>query len=378
MKLPSARTALALTAAATLLTGPVFAADPRKDWLREEMPLPLVVRTPEDLSFKTAAERQYLIFNLLAGGRIAYDAGDMGTAAERWGTLLRMRSVPADVKAAVRPLAADARRRALVAGKSLRRLDTPKPAEPPDTVEVQAPETPKDAVALAVEPARAELPAAPEVREAPRPAVEVRRARPVPAGVVQGVVTGGAGGAGGAVVWLKRADGTTPRPKPAPRQVIQQRDKKFFPHVLAVPVGTEVVFQNEDGMFHNVFSLSRPNDFDLGMYEKGVAREKVFTQPGPVSLLCNIHSSMSAFVYVVDSPWYTQADAQGRFKLRGVPPGEYVLHSWHESSAKPSTRPITVGGTAPLVVAASVTADAERLPYVPDKAGKPRQGQLGY
>ncbi|MFP2913452.1 hypothetical protein ACLESD_52360, partial [Pyxidicoccus sp. 3LFB2] len=197
-------------------------------------------------------------------------------------------------------------------------------------------------------------------------------------GVVQGVVTGGAGGAGGAVVWLKRADGTTPRPKPAPRQVIQQKDKKFYPHVLAVPVGTEVVFQNEDGMFHNVFSLSRPNDFDLGMYEKGVAREKVFTQPGPVSLLCNIHSSMSAFVYVVDSPWYTQADARGRFKLRGVPPGEYILHTWHESSAKASTRNLTVGGEAPVVVAASVTADAERLPYVPDKAGKPRQGQLGY
>ncbi|MFP2912966.1 hypothetical protein ACLESD_49765, partial [Pyxidicoccus sp. 3LFB2] len=103
MKLPSGRTALALTAAATLMTGPVFAGDTRKDWLREEMPLPLVVRTPEDLSFKTAAERQYLIFNLLAGGRIAYDAGDMATAAERWGTLLRMRTVPADVKAAVRP-----------------------------------------------------------------------------------------------------------------------------------------------------------------------------------------------------------------------------------------------------------------------------------
>ena len=381
MKLPSGRTALALSAAATLLTGPVFAGEERKDWLPAEMPLPLVVRTPEDLTFKTAAERQYLIFNLLAGGRVAYDQGDMGTAVERWSTLLRMRTVPADVKAAVRPLMKDARRRSHVAAKTLRRLDTPAPSGVSEVVEVQTPEVraaegTKDGATAAAEPVRAEARVTPEAPA--RPAVEVRRARASTSGVVQGVVSGGAGGAGGAVVWLTRADGATPKPKPAPRQVIQQKDKKFIPHVLAVPVGTEVVFQNEDGMFHNVFSLSRPNDFDLGMYEKGVAREKVFTKPGPVSLLCNIHSSMSAFVYVVDSPWYTQADGRGQFKLRGVPPGEYVLHTWHESSAKPSTRRITVGGEEPVVVAASVTADAERLPYVPDKAGKPRQGQLGY
>jgi hypothetical protein len=138
-----------------------------------------------------------------------------------------------------------------------------------------------------------------------------------------------------------------------------------------------VAFLNEDPMFHNVFSLSKRNAFDLGLYEKGVARTKVFTDPGPVRLLCNIHASMSAFVYVVDSPWYSQADARGRFALRGVPPGEYVLHSWHETSAKPSIRRITVGEGL-VSVAATVTNDADRPAFVPDKAGHPRQTQLGY
>jgi plastocyanin len=202
------------------------------------------------------------------------------------------------------------------------------------------------------------------------------RAEP-PAGTIVGKVQGGPAGAGGAVVWLTRAQGPTPKPRPAPLQTVLQRGKRFLPHVLVVPVGTEVAFLNEDKMFHNVFSLSRPNEFDLGLYEKGAARNQVFTRPGPVRLLCNIHASMSAFVYVVDSPWYAQADALGRFELRGVPPGEYVLHAWHERSAKPGTQPLTVG-EGRVSVAATVTHDADRTAFAPDKAGRPRQGQIGY
>ncbi|MFL5343333.1 MAG: hypothetical protein ACJ8AT_00975 [Hyalangium sp.] len=211
----------------------------------------------------------------------------------------------------------------------------------------------------------------------PIPHEEVRRPKVSATGTIKGTVQGEASGAAGAVVWLTRAVGTTPKPRPAPRQVILQRGKRFLPHVLVVPEGTEVAFLNEDQMFHNVFSLSRPNEFDLGLYEKGVARNKVFTEPGPVRLLCNIHASMSAFVYVVDSPWYAQADERGHFELRGVPPGEYVLHAWHETSAKPSTQPVTMSEGL-VSVAATVTNDAERTAFVPDKAGHPRQTQLGY
>jgi len=308
---------------------------PSEDGLAPEMPLPLVVRTPEDAAFKAAAERQYLIFNLLAGGRLAYDRGDLETAASRWEELLRVPGLPLELEALVKPLLAKAR------------LPLP---PPPQGYSLLATKSPR---------------------------VKVRRPQESPMGTIEGTVQGGPVGAGGAVVWLTRAQGQTPKPKPAPVQTVLQRGKRFLPHVLVVPVGTEVAFLNEDKMFHNVFSLSRPNEFDLGLYEKGVARNKVFNEPGPVRLLCNIHASMSAFVYVVDSPWYAQADAQGRFELRGVPPGEYVLHAWHETSAKPTTRPLTVGEGL-MSVAATVTHDAERSAFVPDKAGRPRQGQIGY
>src|SRR5258708_21222420 len=134
-------------------------------------------------------------------------------------------------------------------------------------------------------------------------------AKPRPVTVVRGVVSGGGSlGAGGTVVWLKRLDGPTPRPRPNTGKVITQKGKKFIPRGLAVPVGTTVFFRNDDEIYHNVFSLSHPNQFDLRLYAAWGSPNTTFTEPGPVNLLCNIHCSMSAYVYVVDSPYYAQAD----------------------------------------------------------------------
>jgi hypothetical protein len=96
-----------------------------------------------------------------------------------------------------------------------------------------------------------------------------------------------------------------------------------------------------------------------------------------VNLLCNIHASMSGYVYVVPSPWFAQADASGRFTIQNVPAGNYVAEVWHEFSSKPVTAPVKV---APGMAELSFTVDGDRRPpaFVPDKSGKPRQPQLGY
>jgi plastocyanin len=316
-------------------------------WLGEEMPLPLTVKTPNDLVFKQTAERQYLLFNLLASGKVAYDRGDMATAATKWETLLRISGLPADLDRVIRPLAMEARQRAGGVAPTL-------PAEPVATAAPSA----ESADDLALTP----------------PPI----AKPRPVTVVRGVVTGGGSlGAGGTVVWLKRLDGPTPRPRPNTGKVVTQKGKTFLPRVLAVPVGTTVFFRNDDEIYHNVFSLSHPNEFDLGLYAAGVSRNRTFTSPGPVNLLCNIHSSMSAYVYVVDSPYYAQADRKGNFLIRGVPPGRYSLRAWHETSLEPTDQQITVK-SEPVDVAAAVNSDRPVPAFVPDKAGKPRQPQIGY
>ncbi len=314
-------------------------------WPGEDMPLPLTVRTPDDLVFKEAAEHQYLLFNLLASGKLAYDRGDMATAATKWETLLRVPNLPADLDRVIRPLAIDARQRAGGVAEL--------PPEPAGTTSAAAEET--------------------QTPVSTPPAVKLRHLT-----VVRGFVTGGGSqGAGGTVVWLKRQDGATPQPRPSRGKTISQKGKKFIPRVLAVPVGTTVYFRNDDEVYHNVFSLSHPNEFDLGLYQKGISRYKTFNTTGPVNLLCNIHSSMSAYIYVVDSPYYAQADRRGNFTIRGVPPGRYALRAWHETSLEPSEQQITVKDDV-LDVAVTVTSDRPTPAFVPDKAGKPRQAQLGY
>ena len=83
--------ALSLSVILGAASAPAAAPGHGKEWPGEEMPLPLAVRTPQDLAVKAIAERQYLVFNLLAGGKLAWDAGDFATAATKWEHLLKLR-----------------------------------------------------------------------------------------------------------------------------------------------------------------------------------------------------------------------------------------------------------------------------------------------
>jgi len=330
------------------------AAPPPSDgrgWLGEELPLPLAVRTAQDLAVKAAAEKQYLIFNLLAGGKLAWDGGDFATAAGKWEALLRVQGLDPEIEKVIRPLAKEARSRA--GGK-------------PTTAEDDRPLAPREPAGGG--PAVPLLPPPETIGRAPTSLVTV-------SGTVSG---GGTQGPGGAVVWLKRVGGETPRPNPAHGKVVTQRKKAFIPRVLVVPVGTKVSFRNEDPIFHNVFSLSKPNDFDTGLYKQGATYQQTFKRAGIVQILCNIHSSMLGVIVVVDTPYYAQADGAGAFTIKAVPPGDYLMTVWHESASKPTEQRLSVGPGGMRGLALQVSGDKRPPQFVPDKSGKPRQSHLGY
>jgi plastocyanin len=227
------------------------------------------------------------------------------------------------------------------------------------------------------EPAAA-APPEPEPAAAPAPREQnapVRRQTTTVAGTISG---GGPAGPGGAVIWLKRLDEHGPRPAPAQNQIITQREKTFLPHVLAVPVGTSVQFRNDDRIYHNVFSIAKPNEFDAGIRATGATYVKTFSHPGVVQLLCNIHATMNAYVVVVDSPYYAKAQASGAFTIHGVPPGRYDLSAWHEASSTITHKTITVGPEGHRELQIAVGGDKRPAPFVPDKYGHKRQPQLGY
>src|SRR5262249_46316834 len=85
-------------------------------------------------------------------------------------------------------------------------------------------------------------------------------------------------------------------------RVVEQRNKKFSPRLLAVPPGSTVAFPNFDDFYHNVFSTSPTQKFDLGLFKGGKSREIKFEKTGLVRLGCNVHASMASFIFVMDAP----------------------------------------------------------------------------
>ena len=126
---------------------------------------------------------------------------------------------------------------------------------------------------------------------------------------------------------------TSDVPAPAPvRAQLEQRDERFQPRVLVVPIHSTVDFPNRDRVFHNVFSLSRTKTFDLGRYPRDASKSVQLDRAGIVRVFCHIHADMSAAIVVVDGPAYAIPDGGGRYALDGLPPGDYRLVGWHERS----------------------------------------------
>jgi plastocyanin len=136
--------------------------------------------------------------------------------------------------------------------------------------------------------------------------------------------------ASGVVVSLESPAGARPRSTGHTRRTLTQRDKLFIPHVMAVEVGTEVHFPNEDPFFHNVFSIFNGKRFDLGLYASGESRPVYFNRPGVSYIFCNIHPQMSAVVLALNTPYFAVSDPGGNFSISVVPEGNYRLQVWHE------------------------------------------------
>jgi plastocyanin len=147
---------------------------------------------------------------------------------------------------------------------------------------------------------------------------------------------------------LPAAAATTPE--------MSSKDKRFAPHVLAVTAGTEVAFPNVDPIFHNVFSLSPENRFDLGLYRKGAAKTVRLIAPGLVRVYCNIHPDMAAFVMVLDRAAFTVTGTDGTYRLSAPPAGSYTVHVWHERSGE-QEQPIVIAPSSAQPAPAPARAD---------------------
>ena len=157
------------------------------------------------------------------------------------------------------------------------------------------------------------------------------------------------------------ADGVMPH--------ISHKGVQFSPRVLPVAAGTTVDFLNDDGVFHNAFSLSKAAPFDLGIYPQGTSRVVTFDTPGLVRVYCNIHPDMVANVLVLQNRHFDVTEGDGIYRLMGIPDGNYTLRAWAEY-ADAAARVITVWGGGVVAENFVLTARRQFAPHR-NKFGKP-------
>ena len=166
-----------------------------------------------------------------------------------------------------------------------------------------------------------------------------------------------------AAVWAVPATGGSDA-KRAQKVQIQQKDREFVPFVTVLQTGTPVIFPNRDPILHHVYSFSAAKTFEIKLYGQGQSPgEVVFDQPGVVTLGCNIHDWMIAYVVAVPTPHFGRSDEGGIVRLRDLHAGSYEVRAWH---------PHQRAAVSPQTAALEAPANA-RLDFAVDTAQrKPR------
>ena len=132
---------------------------------------------------------------------------------------------------------------------------------------------------------------------------------------------------------------------PKKAALLDQKRSMFRPRVQGLFVGQDFTMRNSDPIIHNVRSLSEENrPFNIAQPTGTPDRIKRFgNKEGPIELRCDFHRWMRAYIFVMEHPFFAITDAQGRFQINNLPPGEYTLATWHESFGK-NKQIIKVGG----------------------------------
>jgi hypothetical protein len=152
---------------------------------------------------------------------------------------------------------------------------------------------------------------------------------------------------------------------------MDQMNREFVPHVLIVPVGSRVTFPNSDSVSHQIYSFSPAKKFQFQLYRGSPNPPVDFDRVGVVTIGCNIHDQMRAYVFVIDGQYYGRSDSSGVWSA-DVEPGEYAVQVWHPLAREmrpiieqkirvtdtPSANLLTLRVAAPLKLRAESTVPA--------------------
>ncbi len=171
----------------------------------------------------------------------------------------------------------------------------------------------------------------------------------------------------GAIVYITGFDEPPASGKSIP--TLGQKGKAFQPRSLAVTAGDTVNFRNDDEVYHNVWSLSKPKSFDLGSYKMGEERKITFEKPGLVKVFCNIHPEMISSILVLKNNKYVTTDKDGKYRLQGLKPGNLQVRVWVEG-AEPVSKEIKITKDSKAVENFEINVTPPSVEHL-NKLGKP-------
>jgi plastocyanin len=185
------------------------------------------------------------------------------------------------------------------------------------------------------------------------------------------VMTGDSGGkpVADAVAYLVNLDSPVPVHPTANLVAITQKDQEFSPYVTPVVVGTKVVFPNLDNVQHHVYSVSAAKRFEIPLYIGDSKEAIVFDHEGIVTLGCNIHDWMVAYVVVLNTPYFAKTGKDGAAEVTGVPAGRYRLSVWHPRAGTVNRELVVAGSGDAVQVISVVLKPDHRIRRAPDAGG---------
>ncbi len=165
-----------------------------------------------------------------------------------------------------------------------------------------------------------------------------------PRNTIESVVVGDGSGLQNVFVYVKDGLGDRTFPVPSTVVVLDQKGCRYVPHVLGIQVGQTLEIASSDNTLHNVHAVPQQNrEFNQAHQLAGIKHTHVFSaKEVMIPFKCDVHKWMNAFVGVLDHPFYAVTTGNGRFELKGLPPGTYTVEAWHEKLGT-QTQSVTIG-----------------------------------
>lgn len=185
-------------------------------------------------------------------------------------------------------------------------------------------------------------------------------------GRLVGKVSSSMGAPPASVVYLENVSSAEPE-LPAKAQ-ITAKDTEFQPAAVHVPVGSVVEFPNLDKIYHNTFSPTPGDEFDLGLYRGGVAKSVTLKSSGEVDVYCNIHPNMRAKVLVLPNRFHAEAGPGGGYAIEGIPPGRYIAIAW-SAEMEPARQEVVIKAGASTAAQFTLTARRSQQAHL-NKSGQ--------